>query len=106
VIVGFAPGGGVDTNTRVIARHLARFIPGAPRVLVQNMEGAAGYRRLQLSLSAHRGRRPDHRRAGRSWFVEGAIKVTGVRFEAAEVFLHRQSGRGELGRLRAQQHRA
>jgi len=42
VIVGFAPGGGVDTASRVIARHLVRFIPGEPRVIVQNMEGAAG----------------------------------------------------------------
>jgi hypothetical protein len=30
----------VDTTTRVVSRHLARFIPDAPRVIVQNMEGA------------------------------------------------------------------
>jgi tripartite-type tricarboxylate transporter receptor subunit TctC len=42
MIVGFAPGGGVDTQARTIARHLVRFIPGQPSVIVQNMEGAAG----------------------------------------------------------------
>src|SRR6202162_4251373 len=42
MIVGFAPGGGVDTQARTIARHLVRFIPGQPGVIVQNMEGAAG----------------------------------------------------------------
>ena len=42
LIVGFAPGGGVDTQARTIARHLVRFIPGQPSVIVQNMEGAAG----------------------------------------------------------------
>ena len=42
MIVGFAPGGGVDTQARTIARHLVRFIPGQPAVIVQNMEGAAG----------------------------------------------------------------
>jgi hypothetical protein len=83
VIVGFAPGGGVDTTSRVVARHLARFIPGTPRVIVQNMEGAAGivasnylYQRVAadgLTIGV----------PGRSWFVEGAIRVTGVRFEAA-----------------------
>ena len=81
VIVGFAPGGGVDTASRVIARHLVRFIPGEPRVIVQNMEGAAGivssnylYQRAPadgLTLGV----------PGRSWFVEGAIKVLGVRFD-------------------------
>jgi hypothetical protein len=42
VIVGFAPGGGVDTSSRVVARHLVRFIAGQPALVVQNMEGAAG----------------------------------------------------------------
>ena len=40
VIVGFPPGGGADTYTRLIARHLGRFIPGSPTVVVQNMPGA------------------------------------------------------------------
>src|SRR5258705_8051597 len=42
VIVGYAPGGGVDTTARAVTRHLGRFIPGNPAVTVQNMEGAAG----------------------------------------------------------------
>jgi tripartite-type tricarboxylate transporter receptor subunit TctC len=42
VIVGFAPGGGVDTTARMVARHLVRFIPGQPSLVIQNMEGAAG----------------------------------------------------------------
>ena len=33
MIVGFAPGGGVDTTARVVARHFVRFIPGAPATL-------------------------------------------------------------------------
>jgi len=41
IIVGYAPGGGYDRITRVIAKHLPRFIPGKPSVLVQNMPGAA-----------------------------------------------------------------
>src|SRR5258708_19570372 len=42
MIVGFAPGGGVDTQARTIARHLVRFIPGQPGVIVQNMQGPPG----------------------------------------------------------------
>jgi tripartite-type tricarboxylate transporter receptor subunit TctC len=39
-IVGTAPGGGYDTYTRLIARHIGRHIPGSPSVIVENMTGA------------------------------------------------------------------
>jgi len=42
IFVGFSPGGGVDTNARLVARHLAKQIPGAPKVIVKNMPGAGG----------------------------------------------------------------
>ncbi len=42
VIVGSGAGGGYDTYARHAARHLGRFIPGAPVFVVQNMPGAGG----------------------------------------------------------------
>lgn len=39
-IVGFSPGGGFDTYTRLIARHFGKHVPGNPGTLVQNMAGA------------------------------------------------------------------
>ena len=39
-IVGFSPGGGYDTYTRLIARYFGRYVPGNPTTLVQNMTGA------------------------------------------------------------------
>lgn len=39
-IVGADAAGGYDVYARVIARHLSRFIPGAPAVVVENMPGA------------------------------------------------------------------
>jgi tripartite-type tricarboxylate transporter receptor subunit TctC len=44
VIVPTAPGGGYDTYSRLIARHIGRFLPGQPNVVAQNMPGAAGAR--------------------------------------------------------------
>jgi len=41
VIVGFSAGGGFDTYSRLIGRHLGRHIPGNPGVVVENMPGAA-----------------------------------------------------------------
>ncbi len=40
VTVGLAAGGGYDTYTRAIARHLGKHIPGNPNFVVDNMEGA------------------------------------------------------------------
>ena len=81
VIVGYAPGGGVDTTARAVTRHLGRFIPGNPAVTVQNMEGAAGI----VSVN-HLVRRvaPDGLTLGipgRSWFVEGIVKRAGAAFD-------------------------
>src|SRR6266542_3195283 len=40
LIVGLAPGGGYDTYSRLIARHIGKHIPGNPIIVVENMEGA------------------------------------------------------------------
>jgi tripartite-type tricarboxylate transporter receptor subunit TctC len=39
IVVGFSAGGGYDQYSRVIARHLAKYIPGNPAVIVDNMSG-------------------------------------------------------------------
>lgn len=43
IFVGFAPGGGSDLWARFMARHLGKYIPGEPGVVVQNMPGAGGF---------------------------------------------------------------
>lgn len=40
IIVGGSAGGGYDTYTRTIARHLGKHIPGNPTFVVENMTGA------------------------------------------------------------------
>jgi tripartite-type tricarboxylate transporter receptor subunit TctC len=40
IIVGFSAGGGYDQYSRLIGRHLSKYIPGSPSVLVDNMAGA------------------------------------------------------------------
>ena len=42
MIVGLAAGGGLDIMARLFSKHLAKHIPGAPDIVVQNMPGAAG----------------------------------------------------------------
>jgi tripartite-type tricarboxylate transporter receptor subunit TctC len=40
VLVGTAAGGGFDTYSRMMARHIGKYLPGNPSVVVQNMPGA------------------------------------------------------------------
>jgi tripartite-type tricarboxylate transporter receptor subunit TctC len=40
IIVGFTAGGLYDQYARVLARHMPKYIPGNPNIIVQNMPGA------------------------------------------------------------------
>jgi tripartite-type tricarboxylate transporter receptor subunit TctC len=114
VIVGYAPGGGVDATARAITRHLGRFIPGQPNIVVQNMEGAAGI----VSVN-HLDRRvaPDGLTLavpGRSWYIEAIVRRPGISFDptrltyigspgavSAAAFVHARTGLTSYAQLRA-----
>jgi tripartite-type tricarboxylate transporter receptor subunit TctC len=38
--VGYGPGGGYDVFARLLARHMGKYLPGSPPIVVQNMPGA------------------------------------------------------------------
>src|SRR5581483_1132541 len=81
MLVGFAPGGGVDTTARLLGKHLVRFIPGQPGLVVQNMEGAGG---IVCANYLNQRAAPDGFTVaipGRSWFVEGVAKGSGISFD-------------------------
>jgi tripartite-type tricarboxylate transporter receptor subunit TctC len=42
IVVGTAAGSGYDISARVLARHMASYIPGNPTIIVQNQPGAGG----------------------------------------------------------------
>ncbi len=44
LVVSTSPGGDYDTRARLLARHMPRFIPGTPKIVVQNMPGGGGLR--------------------------------------------------------------
>jgi tripartite-type tricarboxylate transporter receptor subunit TctC len=41
ILVGYGPGAGYDVYARLLGRHIARYVPGQPTVVIQNMPGAA-----------------------------------------------------------------
>jgi len=42
IVAGFAPGGTIDIRARLFARHLPKYLPGNPTIVVQNQVGAGG----------------------------------------------------------------
>ena len=42
ILIGYPPGGGHDIEARVMARYLGKYLPGNPKIIVQNMPGAGG----------------------------------------------------------------
>jgi tripartite-type tricarboxylate transporter receptor subunit TctC len=42
ILVSSSPGGGTDTAARLVSRYIAKYIPGNPKVAVQNMPGGSG----------------------------------------------------------------
>jgi tripartite-type tricarboxylate transporter receptor subunit TctC len=46
-VVPFGPGGGVDVQTRVVARYLPKYLPGSPTMIVENVVGAGGRAGMQ-----------------------------------------------------------
>src|SRR5215510_2660783 len=58
LLVNYAAGGNADTEARVVQRHLAKYIPGQPTVIIRNVAGAGGANAMnQLGLNV--GSQPD-----------------------------------------------
>lgn len=82
LIVGLAPGGGFDTYSRVIARHLGKHIAGNPTIVVDNMPGAAS---LLAANYVYKVAKPDGLTIGN--FIGGLsfqqlLGLPGVEFDA------------------------
>jgi tripartite-type tricarboxylate transporter receptor subunit TctC len=81
-VVGHEPGGGYDTFTRAVARHIGKYIPGNPTPIVQNMDGGQG---LTAAHYIYRRAKPDGLTVG-SWnsahVLAQALGDTSVKFKA------------------------
>src|SRR4029077_17045489 len=56
IVVGFPAGGGFDTYSRIMARHISKYIPGNPTVFVDNITGAGS---LIAANSIYKATKPD-----------------------------------------------
>ena len=82
IIVGTSPGGGYDTYTRLIARHLGKYIPGNPTIIVDNMPGAGG---LLSANHLFKVAKPDGLTIGHfvgGQFLQQLLGKPGIEFDA------------------------
>ena len=113
--VGFSPGGGVDGEARIAAKHLSRFIPGNPTIQVKNMPGAGG---IVVANHMYKGVEPDGltlAMPGRSGFLlSNIVKDKNVAFDLAKfayiggagstnsiLWLRKDSGISNVAQLKA-----
>jgi tripartite-type tricarboxylate transporter receptor subunit TctC len=84
IIVGASAGGGYDTYSRTIARHMGKHIPGNPTFVVENMPGA-GF--LISANYMYKVAKPDGLTIGHfigGLFLQQLLGRPGIEFEAAK----------------------
>jgi len=84
IIVGAAAGGGYDTYSRTIARHMGKYIPGNPTIVVDNMPGA-GF--LISANHMYKVAKPDGLTIGHfigGLFLQQLLGKPGIEFDAAK----------------------
>ncbi len=84
-VVGFSPGGGYDTYTRAVARHIGKYIPGNPTPIVQNMTGAGS---LIAANYIYKRAKPDGLTIGvwnSAMVLRQALGDRGVKFDARKI---------------------
>jgi tripartite-type tricarboxylate transporter receptor subunit TctC len=95
LIVGYSAGGGYDTYTRILARHLGRHIPGNPTIVAQNMPGAGS---LKLANYLYNDAPKDGSTIGifsRGMAMEPLIGASNTQFDASK-FAWLGSGTSEV----------
>jgi tripartite-type tricarboxylate transporter receptor subunit TctC len=82
IIVGLSPGGGYDTYSRLVARHLGKHLAGNPTVIVENMPGAAS---LIAANHLYKVARADGLTIGHflgGLFMQQLLEKPGIEFDA------------------------
>jgi tripartite-type tricarboxylate transporter receptor subunit TctC len=81
IVVPFAAGGGYDIYSRIIGRHMGKYIPGNPVFVVENMTGAGGLIGIN---HVYKAAKPDGLTIGTpigTMFVDQMIGRQGIEFD-------------------------
>ena len=102
IVVGFPAGGFYDLWSRLLARHMARYIPGNPSIIVQSMPGAGS---MMAANHIYRVAKPDGLTFGTvsfSLYLSQLAKAPGVAFDwPGFTFLGRTTGDSSVFYIRS-----
>lgn len=96
IIVGYSAGGGYDTYARVISRHIGKYIPGHPTILVENMTGAGS---LIAANHVYKVAKPDGLTIGHfngGLFFSQLVEQPGIIFDARKFEFIGAAGKEEV----------
>lgn len=85
LVIGYAPGGSYDLYARLVARHLGRFIPGAPAIAAQNMPGAGSLAAANYIFAVAPKDGTALGALGETLAMEQALRNPGAKYDAAQL---------------------
>ena len=84
IVHGSAPGGTYDTYSRFLARHMPRYIPGNPNIIVQPKVGAGGLIAANAVYNAEPKDGTVIGSFGETFVLRQALGAPGIEFDAAK----------------------
>lgn len=84
LIVGYAAGDTYDIYSRLAARHLSRYIPGAPTVVVRNMQGVGSLKAANYMYSQAPQDGSSIAMVGQGVALDQLVQNTAVQFDARQ----------------------
>lgn len=86
VNIGFSAGGGFDLYARTVTRHMARHVPGAPKVVARQMPGGGSFRAAQFMANAAPQDGTQLATIGQSIPLQQAMKDPNATFDVRRFF--------------------
>jgi hypothetical protein len=86
VNIGFSAGGGFDLYARTVTRHMARHVPGSPKVVARQMPGGGSFRAAQFMANAAPQDGTQLATIGQSIPLQQAMKDPNATFDVRKFF--------------------
>jgi tripartite-type tricarboxylate transporter receptor subunit TctC len=85
IVVGYSPGAAYDLYARNVAQHMGKYIPGNPKIIVQNMPGAGSMNAVNYIYQLGKKDGSQIAAFARGIAMQPLFDETGVKFDATKL---------------------